>query len=59
MFIYVPLLVALVGLIMYLIAKTNAEVRRIGEILFFCGLLATLFAVSAGAWVHVFGPFTR
>jgi hypothetical protein len=43
----VPLLVALVGLLMYALA-TNAKLVRIGEVLFFCGALVTLFTVAGG-----------
>lgn len=44
----VPFLVCVVGLLLYLIATpANPRLARIGEIMFFCGLLVTLFGVSA------------
>lgn len=42
MIIALTLLVAIVGLLMLALAKTNADIKRIGEIMFFCGLLAFL-----------------
>jgi hypothetical protein len=53
MIIYLPLLVSLIGLVLYFAVKTNAEVKEVGRLMFACGLLATLFAMSSGAWVHV------
>ena len=44
---FVPLLVALIGLVMYLIS-TNGKVQRIGEILFFCGILAWCLTMNQG-----------
>ena len=41
----VPLLVAIVGLIIYVVA-TNAKVVRLGEILLFCGTLVTLLVFA-------------
>ena len=41
MIIFLPLLVALVGLLIFAIT-TNPKAARIGEIMFFCGLLAFL-----------------
>lgn len=38
---YLSLLVALIGVLMFALA-TNAKLVRIGEILFFCGSLAFL-----------------
>jgi Na+/phosphate symporter len=35
---YLTLIIALAGLLLY--ALSNAKVARIGEIMFFCGLLA-------------------
>jgi uncharacterized membrane protein len=43
----VPVLVALVGLVLYLIPMTNLKPTEIGRILFWTGVLVTLFAVSA------------
>lgn len=36
-----PLLVAIIGLVMYFVT-TNANVKRVGEIMFFAGLLSFL-----------------
>jgi Na+/phosphate symporter len=41
----IPLLVCLVGLVIYL-ATEKPKVMRIGEIMFFTGLLVTLFALG-------------
>lgn len=41
MIIVLPLLFALIGLLMYVLSA-NPKVSRIGEIMFFCGLLAFL-----------------
>jgi len=41
MIIYFPLLVALIGFVMFLISK-NPDPKRIGEILMLCGVLAFL-----------------
>lgn len=41
MLIYLPEIIALIGLLMYALS-TNAKVSRIGEIMFFAGLLASL-----------------
>lgn len=45
----IPLLVMLVGLLMYLFAsrEKGEKVRRIGEILFFVGVLVTILALAA------------
>ena len=45
MLIFIPLLVALIGVLMYALA-TNPKVQEIGRIMFFCGLLVTLFEVA-------------
>jgi len=45
--ILVPALASLVGLLMYALS-TNGKLVRIGEILFFCGALVTLFVLSGG-----------
>ena len=42
---YVPLLVAIVGLLMFVLAA-NPKVARIGEILMFCGAFVTLLALA-------------
>jgi Na+/phosphate symporter len=41
----VPLLVAIIGLLMYLLAS-NAKVAEVGRIMFGCGLLAFMFATE-------------
>jgi hypothetical protein len=50
MIIYVTLLVALIGVLMYALC-TNPKLAEIGRIMFFCGLLAFLF--TGGAMVSV------
>ncbi len=41
-----PALVCLLGLLTFLLAKpTTPDVKRVGEIMFFCGLLVTLYAL--------------
>lgn len=50
MTIYLSLLVALIGVLMYGLVKTNGELKEIGRIMFFSGLLAFLL----GAAGHVF-----
>lgn len=53
MIVFVPLLVALVGLIVFLVAK--GDLKQIGFALFCCGTLATCLGVASGSWVNVFG----
>lgn len=48
MVILVPFLIAIVGLIIYLMA-TNSKVSEAGRITFFCGLLATLLRTGPAA----------
>ena len=52
MIIYVALLVALIGMLMYILANgpspTSPKVAEIGRIMFFCGLLAFLLMVAGG-----------
>jgi hypothetical protein len=43
----IPFLVCIVGLVMYAFAK-DPKVARVGELMFFAGLLVTLLAVSGG-----------
>lgn len=50
MTIYLSLLIALVGVLMYALVTTNGRVQEIGRIMFFTGLLAFLL----GAANHVF-----
>lgn len=47
---YIPLLVAIVGLLMFALAS-NAKVARIGEHMMWTGLLVTLLSVM-GKTVH-------
>lgn len=41
-----PLAVCIVGLVMFLVAKTNADVKAIGQWSFVVGLLVTLLVLS-------------
>lgn len=43
MIIFLPLLVALIGLLMYLLAG-NPKIQELGRIMFFAGILAFLVA---------------
>jgi len=49
--ILLPFLVALVGLLMYALSQ-NAKVQHIGDVMFWTGLLVTLFEV-AGRVLHL------
>ncbi len=42
MIIYLPALIALIGLLMFSLCKTNSDLKEIGRILFWTGLLAFL-----------------
>ena len=44
MIIYLPLLVAIIGVLIYVLATTNAKVAEVGRIMFWTGLLAFLMA---------------
>lgn len=48
MTIYVQLLVALVGVLMFALC-TSQKLQRIGEILFFCGMLSSLMLLRVEA----------
>ncbi len=48
MIIYLSLLVALVGVLMYALC-VNTKLQEIGRLAFACGLLAFLFGVSNGS----------
>jgi hypothetical protein len=50
MIIYLTLLVAVIGLLIYVTSK-DGKLQEIGRIMFFCGLLAFLF--TGGAVVGV------
>ncbi len=41
----IPFIIAIVGVLMYALS-TNVKLARIGEIMFFCGLLVTLFVAA-------------
>lgn len=47
MIIYTPVLFAIIGLLMYALSK-NPKNARIGEIMFACGLLVTMFLLESG-----------
>jgi Na+/phosphate symporter len=47
MVIYLSLLVALIGVLMYALC-VNPKLQEIGRISFFCGLLAFLLMVASG-----------
>ncbi len=49
MIIYLPLLIALVGLVMFLAVRSNGDIKEVGKIMFFCGLLAFLIVMPGGA----------
>ena len=49
MIVYLPLLVALIGLLMYAFAA-NPKLTEIGRLSFFAGLLAFLIKASADAF---------
>jgi hypothetical protein len=54
MIILLPLLVALIGVLMYALS-TNPKLVEIGRMMFWCGLLAFLFGagpVVTGAWME-------
>lgn len=48
---YLPALVALVGLLMFVLSS-NPKVAKIGDIMLWTGLLVTLFTV-AGKAIHI------
>ena len=43
----IPLIAAILGLLMWLLCKTNADAKEIGRMLMWCGTLVTLFALAA------------
>lgn len=53
MLLYLAPLVALIGLIMFLVARTNPDLKRIGEIMFFCGLLASLLLFGSAHGLRI------
>ena len=46
---YVSVLVCLLGLLVFVLSKTNADVKRLGEHMFWCGLLTTLMSAATHA----------
>lgn len=53
MIIYIAPLVAVIGLVLYFAVKSNAEVKEVGRIMFFCGLLVFLMMLSGGKAIHL------
>lgn len=53
MVIYLAPLVALIGLVLFLAVRNNGDVREIGKIMFFCGLLVTLMFLAGGRAYHL------
>lgn len=50
---YVPLIVALIGLLMFMLIRNAPDWKRVGEILFQCGAFISLLAY-VGRMVKVF-----
>lgn len=48
----VPLIVLLLGLVMYLVPTQNTKINEIGRILFFCGVLVSVY-IAAGHVVRL------
>jgi Na+/phosphate symporter len=46
---WLSLLIAIVGLLVFGLTKQNPDVKEIGRIMFFCGLLAFLLALPGKA----------
>lgn len=53
MIIYLSLLVAIIGVLIYALS-TNGKVAEIGRIMFGCGLLAFLLDVVGGKFTNLF-----
>ena len=53
MVIFLSLFICIVGLIIYFAAKSNAEVKHVGDVMFWTGLLAFLLTFPAAS-VHFF-----
>ena len=51
MIIYLSLLVAIIGLIMFFAAKNNPDVKQVGYVMFWTGLLA--FLINAATIKHI------
>jgi len=48
MLIYTPLVVAVVGGVLYLLVEKNGKVAELGRTMFACGVLVTLFQIVHG-----------
>lgn len=46
MVIFIPLLVSVAGLLVFLLARSNPDLKKIGEHMMWTGLLATLLTVA-------------
>jgi hypothetical protein len=42
----VPVIVAIVGLLIYVMSTTNVKLTEIGRILFFCGVLVSVWVAA-------------
>jgi hypothetical protein len=55
MIIYLPLLISIIGLLMYVLAK-EGKIVEIGRIMFWTGLLAFLLSGGAGHAINAIPP---
>ena len=46
MFIYLPFLVCIIGVLLYFAVKNNGELKEVGRIMFWTGLLVTLLEAA-------------
>jgi len=53
----IPMIVCIAGLLLWLIGPEKA--KKIGEYMFFCGLLASCFAFANESWHIGSGPSSR
>lgn len=53
MVIFLSLFICIVGLIIYFASKNNADVKHVGDVMFWTGLLAFLLTFPAAS-VHFF-----
>jgi len=44
---YFPLVIALIGLLMYYFAAASSKTVEVGRLMFSCGLLVTLFTMAS------------
>lgn len=56
MLISLSLLVLIIGLVMYTATKTNGEIKEVGRIMFFAGLLAFLLNLDRIVALFPGGP---